>query len=106
VVATTDKLARSEQDMIERKHQKPELIPLSEDGSCIAAAYVEGWLAKRAKGLLPVERHILVTPWGSYEREFVRCSTKIGSVLAATVTGTIYDANTGLSMTSPLYVKL
>jgi hypothetical protein len=91
---------------VERKHQKPELIPLSEDGSCIAAAYVEGWLAKEAKGLLTTEEHVLVTPWGEYHRRFVRCSTKIGSVLAATVTGTIYDAATGLSMTSPLYVKL
>jgi hypothetical protein len=90
---------------VERKHQKPEVIPLSEDASCIAASYVEGWLAKEAKGLLTTETHILVTPWGEYERQFVRCATKLGEVLAATVTGTIYDAATGLSMTSPLRIK-
>jgi hypothetical protein len=90
---------------VERKHQKPEVTPLAEDNSCIAASYVEGWQAKLAKGTLEVESHVLVTPWGEYERQFVRCATKLGEVLAATVTGTIYDAATGLSMTSPLRIK-
>jgi hypothetical protein len=106
VVAKTEKLARSEQDMIERKHQKPEAIPLSEDNSCIAASYVEGWQAKLAKGTLEVESHILVTPWGAYEREFVRCATKLGEVLAATKTGTLFSPNTGKSSDNGLYIKL